>query len=1010
MRFIKRILLVFSVMLAPFLFAAGLRQAAAVPPVPCEHPYDPAGKEYIDRGDYEKGLGYFEDAMEDENEAKKPEVVLTLCRLYWVTGKYTEIIEEVDAAAKRDVKSPRLDLAKAEALYRTGKVEEAGKMFLKIAGENPDLPKAQLDLGKFYYETGQLDKSTEIFTTLAGLDRKQYEHVPETLYCIGEAARMISDYGTADTVLSWAYAADKFYEEPYVSRAQLYIDLFDIGYAYRGVLERGLMENNRRSPMGHVMQGWALFYDFTTRSRFELALAEAESALRYNPNLIEALDLAAYINSFHERFDKAQEYIDRALAVNPNSLSALAQQGFLYYFSGQMDKYAETEKKVLEINPKCAEFYFLIGNTMGNRYGFKYAVEFCEKAIAVNPNFELAYPVLARNLLFIGNEERGLLMLERAWQTAGAYDPRVKNLRLVMDFVTDKSKMVERRSEHFIIRLPVDEAPVLGPYIENLLEDAWRKLSVKYGYEPEEKPIRIEFFSNPKYFSGRTVGLPGLGFAGGASFGTFITGRTPNGFRGNKGIMGSWGEVAYHEFTHVVTIQRAKSRVSRWLTEALSELEQQTLVPAWGREEYNDRRFVMAMRGSGLIPIADLDMAFLDQRVHVAYYQGYLTGVYLRGKYGYEKIQEMLDEYAKRRTTAQVIETCLGVSCKQFDKDFDAWCRERFKDYALGALYNKDDLEDLLRQLDKRENWRNAELHAEIARAYAQNNNKKKYDEFAEKTLKLDPDNGDIYLIKAMTLISGREKKFDEALPLLLKAEEMKAKDAFNVYFALGKCYKNQKDMANAEKYFLLARKAFPTLVGADSPFIELQTIYNHQGRKDEVLKLKEEYKDLMPLNLQVREELLIVYESKGENEKLAQTCLEILYVDPDYRGIYFNFDRPKIANIFKKVGWWDKAGTQYEVAAYGSASKDEMYTEAAKCYLEAGWHAKAKSLIILAIQANKDYKEAYDVKKKIEEHTGAFEVPEPEPEPKPEAKPETTPGDAPKIEKAPKPEEDAEN
>ncbi|RKY29334.1 MAG: hypothetical protein DRP79_00620 [Planctomycetota bacterium] len=335
MHLIKRSLLVFSVMLVPFVLV-GVGQSSlalgeeAGPAY--EHPYDPAGKEYVDRGDYEMGLSYFEELMEDKKEAGKPKVVLTLCRLYWVTGKYREIIEEVDAAAKRGVSSARLSLAKAEALYRTGEIEDSGKMFESIAEKNPALHKAQLDLGKYYYETGRLDKAYRILKRLALLDIKPYKRVPESLYCIGEAARMTGNYEVADTALAWAYAektADKYYEDAYAARSQLYIDLFDIGYAYLGILDQGLFNHNRRSPIGHVMKGWCLFYDCTTSRHFDLAADEAEQALQYNPNLIEALDLAAYVHSFRERFDEAQKYIDRALAVNPNSLSTLAQQGLL---------------------------------------------------------------------------------------------------------------------------------------------------------------------------------------------------------------------------------------------------------------------------------------------------------------------------------------------------------------------------------------------------------------------------------------------------------------------------------------------------------------------------------------------------------------------------------------------------------------------------------------------------------------------------------------------------------
>jgi len=552
-----------------------------------------------------------------------------------------------------------------------------------------------------------------------------------------------------------------------------------------------------------------------------------------------------------------------------------------------------------------------------------------------------------------------------------------------MDHVmnVDKEAMVTRRSEHFIMRLPKEEAATLGPYLENLLEDAWIHLSEKYDYVPEEKPILIEMFKDGAYFSARTTGLPGLGFAGGACFATFITARSPSAFKVARGYQASWAQVAYHEFTHVITLQRAKSRASRWLTEACSEMEQQTKVPSWGREEYIDPLFVMNLRADGVIPIAELDQAYVDQRMHIAYYQGFLTGCYLREKYGYKKIQEMLDEYAKRRSTARVIETCLGMKAREFDKEFKVWCEERFKNFGMGARYDKDALKDLLRQLDKRGNWRNAALHAEVARAYLQNRNEEKFEEYAEKTLRLDPNNGDIYALRASLLLQGKKPKIDEAIPLLLKAEELKAKDIYMVYYCLAQCYKLKKDNANAEKYYLLARNTFPTIVGKDAPIMALMEIYQSQGRGEEALKLKEEYADLVDLDIKVRKELIKVYEAKGDNQKLAKMYLEILYVDP-----YTRLDHAKIAEVFKKVGWWDKAGTEYEVAfAQHTDQPEKLLTEAARCYIKAGWYKKAKSLIIEALQINAGYEEAREVKKEIEKHTGKFDIPKPEPEPEPE-------------------------
>jgi tetratricopeptide (TPR) repeat protein len=1009
----KRIAFLFAVATAAFIFAGQFHPAFADEQGPAiEHPYDTEGKKDIDAGEYELAEAYFNTLLEKKENAQKPEVILTLCRLYSLTGRYEEVVKTVDDAAGRGVKSGRIDLMKAEALYRMGKNQEAGALFENVAKQNPELHKAQLDLAKFYHESGKLEEAKAILGKLTDLDPAAYPNNPETLYVIGEAARMSNNYGMANDVLLTAYTVDPGYEEPYVARSRLFVDLFDINYPYTTILEK-LFLANRRSPMGHVLKGWCLFYDFDTPRHFELAMGEVNFALKYNPNLIEALDLAAYIFSFTEQYDRAQEYIDRALKVNPNSLSTLAQQGFLCYITGQDEKYSEVEKKVLALDPKCAEFYFVIGNTMDKKYGFKYSVEFCRKAVELDPDFDLAYPVLARNLLFIGREDEGMKVLEKCWEGAGSYDPRIKNLRMVMDHVLNVEEriMTERRTKHFIIRIPREEEPLLGPYMEDLLETEWADLGAKYHYEPKEWPILIECFRDPEYFSARTTAVPGLGYATGASFGTFITALTPDAMHIKTDrvdtYLSAWGQVVYHEFMHIISIQRTNSRIARWLTEGMSEMEQKLKVPAWGREEVMDPMFAQRLRAEGIIPIEQLDTAFLDLRtMQPAYYQAYLVCQYIRQKYGYEKFGAMMDEYAKRRqTTESVIQTCFGMSAKEFDKQFAAWCAEQYKDYGLPPQYTQADLDNMLKQLDKRKNWRNAALHMEIARAYFQLGKKAEFEEYADKALQLDnPDDpacGDIYTLRGIVKIgTPMSPGFNEALPLFLKAMNSKPRDTFTLSMGLARCYEGMNDMVNAEKYYLLAKKACPTFVGPGSAVISLMAFYDRQKKKDEVVKLKEEMVSYADIDFGTRADLLKHYLDVGDDAKAAEMILEMIYVDPKYE-----VDHLEASEIFKRLGWLDKVGTEYEVMnVLAVKSQPDVYlTEAAKNFFEAGWIDRAKDLIIKALQANGSYQAALDLKKKIEEKVGAFEIPAPPaPEPKSptatEAAPEPKPPSAPEA------------
>ena len=102
--------------------------------------------------------------------------------------------------------------------------------------------------------------------------------------------------------------------------------------------------------------------------------------------------------------------------------------------------------------------------------------------------------------------------------------------------------------------------------MSQLLEEGYRKLTKQYKFEPET-PILFEMFPDHRDFSVRTVGLDSLG-ASGACFGKVIAMDSPKARR-----IGSfnWASVAWHEFTHVITLQLTDYKVPRWFTEGLSE-------------------------------------------------------------------------------------------------------------------------------------------------------------------------------------------------------------------------------------------------------------------------------------------------------------------------------------------------------------------------------------------------------------------------------------------------------
>ena len=114
---------------------------------------------------------------------------------------------------------------------------------------------------------------------------------------------------------------------------------------------------------------------------------------------------------------------------------------------------------------------------------------------------------------------------------------------------------------------------VVAPF----LEERYRDYVTRYGFEPRG-PITFELYGDARAFAVRTVGLPGIGVAG-VCFGRIITSQSPTNHAFN------WGMVLAHELAHVFAIELSRSRVPRWFTEGLSEVETMRARPEWTRHD-----------------------------------------------------------------------------------------------------------------------------------------------------------------------------------------------------------------------------------------------------------------------------------------------------------------------------------------------------------------------------------------------------------------------------------------
>ena len=171
---------------------------------------------------------------------------------------------------------------------------------------------------------------------------------------------------------------------------------------------------------------------------------------------------------------------------------------------------------------------------------------------------------LGNTLLRLGDEDEGLALLRRAWER-DPYDVRTYNLLNLFE------KVIAARyvhGDHRALPLPRRGAPRARPS-RRWWRRSWRRPTTATSPATASRPpgpIVFELYAAPEHYAVRTVGLPRLGVAG-VCFGRVITSQSPTNGAFN------WGMVLAHELAHVFALQLSRSRVPRWFTEGLAELE-----------------------------------------------------------------------------------------------------------------------------------------------------------------------------------------------------------------------------------------------------------------------------------------------------------------------------------------------------------------------------------------------------------------------------------------------------
>lgn len=816
-----------------------------------------ASRALVMMGNYQQAMVVLENEIDGENLADHPLLATQLAEVKRLVGESAEAIEilaeVIDGLAEPPVRT----------LVQYGSL-------LDFTGRNGEA-RLVLDQAVQRYNNGMVFASEDV-----GM--------------VALASWLLGNFHDANSLFDEATRANPNNLEARTLWADLFMEKFNAADAER-TYQEALDINSRYVP---ALVGVARVISD------ERAI---QRALAINPNSVPAMETYGQMLMRAGQEDAAMEYFTQALALNPEAIKTLSFLAAQAALEERMADYDGYYQQVEAFSPGNPEFLGDVADAFGNNYRFTEAVEYARASIAADPEYWQGYTLLGSNLIRLGEEEEGKANLEIGFEN-DPFNVMTSNMLTVFDELETYETL---ESEHFKVHMSERDARILWPYLEPLLEESWTTLTAKYDFEPEG-PVLIEVFERSEDFAVRSVGLPDIGPLVGICFGKVITLISPDTLNAN------WQEIVWHEFMHVITLQMTDNRMPRWLSEGISVWEEKEGRPYWGRDQGLD--LVRAEREGKLIPVADLNSGFSGARTNAdlsfAYFQSYLVVDYITQQYGFEKLVELVHQYAFIKEDSARFREVFDESLDEFDQGFRGWIDNRVAE--IDVFVHTEDMPD------------EGTGHGHGVR-----------------------ENSSAILAELYNNASLKQH--------MRSRIEENARD-FQAHLQLGIVLFKEENYQEAKMSLETAYDLLPSYTGYPSPPLVMAQIFQAEGNEEQRL----EWLSVLLENQQHDEDsALILAEAAlqgGDMERADYYIDRALQVDPYRTDVH----RLK-ARYADAIGDSGLAVTEYEVLMNLDITDPvEARTDLAQAYLNNGQHSEARQNILFALEIAPSYRRAQEV------------------------------------------------
>ena len=426
--------------------------------------------------------------------------------------------------------------------------------------------------------------------------------------------------------------------------------------------------------------------------------------LALNPNHLEVQRLQVEQLLDRNAPHDALEVLDSILSVNPNHLKALGLKAAAFFLLDDSATMQKTQERALAFNGYFSGAFRIPGRIASRQYRFEEGRAFQARALEVDAKDVEARLLLAYDLLRLGKDAEARSELERVF-AANPYSVRAYNLLEAADAI-DGFVTISRGI--FKLQLPRQEAEVMSDELLNLLNEAALYYQRKYNIELHT-PVVVQVFDDHDVFMVRSVGLPGNAGHLGICFGRLVTMDSPR--ARPPGTM-NWQQVLWHEFVHVITLQKTRNRMPRWLSEGISVYEETQKDVSWGQRLGPEFKHIVD--GEGFPAVGDLGRFFTDPETPMHLMYGYFVSgefvAFYVNHYGHDALVTALGRIGDGMEAVEALISASGVSARIVDERFMEYMGNRCA--PLRALSKDSEFRQKLnagKEAVEAENWADAE-------------------------------------------------------------------------------------------------------------------------------------------------------------------------------------------------------------------------------------------------------------------------------------------------------------